>query len=55
MDTYRLSCFDGHKSVVALFATHVAESPVVCNVLGDVRNFMNCMVVLKNLQYKPLY
>lgn len=39
--------------MVPLFSTHVAEGPVVRDVLGDVGNLMNCMVVLKNLKNKP--
>lgn len=52
MHTHRLSCFDGYKSVVALFPTYIAKGPVVRDILGNVGNLMNCMVVLKNLKKK---
>lgn len=50
MHTHRLSRFDGYESVVALFPTDVAKGPVVCDVLSNVGNLMDCMVVLKNLK-----
>lgn len=35
--------------MVALLPTYVAEGSVVSSVLGDVRNLMHRMVMLKNL------
>lgn len=47
--TYRLSCFYGHKSVIPFLPTNVSEGPVICDVLRNVGNFVNCMMMLKGL------
>lgn len=52
LDTYRLGSFDGHKSMVSLFSTNITKGSVVCDILGDVGNLVDCMVVLKNLGTK---
>lgn len=49
-NTDRLCGFDGHKAVISLFPADVAKGSVVCNVLGDVGDLMDCMVVLENLR-----
>lgn len=46
-NTYRLGCFDGHKSVIPFLPTNVSKSPVICDVLRNVGNFVNSMVMLK--------
>lgn len=48
-NTHRLGCFDGHKSVIPLLPTNISKSPVICDVLRNVGNFMNSMVMLKGL------
>ena len=48
-DTHRLGCFYGHKSVIPFLPTNVSEGPVICDVLGDVGNFVNSMMLLKGL------
>lgn len=48
-DTHRLGCFDGHESVIPFLPTNVSEGPVVCDVLGDVGNFVNSVMLLKGL------
>lgn len=45
-DTDRLRRLDGHETVVPFLPAHVAKGPVVCDVLGDVGDLMDCMVVL---------
>lgn len=47
--THRLGCFYGHKSVIPFLPTNVSKGPVICDVLGDVGNFVNSMMMLKSL------
>lgn len=47
---HRLGCLDGHKSVIPFLATHVAEGPVIGDVLCDVGDFVNSMMMLKGLE-----
>lgn len=49
-NTDRLCGFDGHKAVIPLFPADVAKGSVVCDVLGDVGDLMDCMVVLEDLR-----
>lgn len=52
---YRLRRLDGHKLVVSLLPTDVAEGPVVPGVLGDVADLVDRVVMeehLRNTQRK---
>lgn len=33
--------------MVSLLSTHISERSVVCDILRDVGNFMNCVVMLE--------
>ncbi len=49
-NTDRLCCLDGHKAVIPFLPTDIAKGSVVRDVLGDVGDFVDRMVVLKNLK-----
>lgn len=52
--TDRLGSFDGHKAVISLLPTDITKGSVVRDVLGNVRDFMDSMVVLEDLWKKKM-
>lgn len=51
-NAHRLCGLDGHKLVVPLLPTDVAEGPVVPGVLGDVADLVDRVVVEEHLRNK---
>lgn len=49
-NTHRLRRLDGHKLVVTLLPTDVAEGPVVPGVLGDVADLVDRVVMEEHLR-----